>query len=224
MFPECLHQSFGGRQGAGVKRMHVLSYLISCGFQRGVPRIIGRAIRGTLSNGAKIIDVFRAKLELDMKITHAVHTQILCGFQSHYPPNSKSPSWNIGPRCSPKACIQHSGNAQVEVHPGRDFCTAPQVLAGGTVDSEEKREVAKERLLGYHDRQTGGIPGLLPLVPNLPVRFTDALGRGAKEQGVFKHTRGILRGWELPEEENERVKLLMNWEHRFAEKTCEVVH
>ena len=56
------------------------------------------------------------------------------------------------------------------------------------------------------------MPGLLPLVPNLPVRFTDALGRGAKEQGVFKHTRGILRGWELPEEENERVKSVMDWE------------
>ena len=82
-FPERRCRSFGERQGAGVKRMHVLSYLISCGFQRGVPRIIGRAIRGTLSNGAKIIDVFRAKLELDMKITHAVHTQILCCFQSH---------------------------------------------------------------------------------------------------------------------------------------------
>ena len=82
-FPERRCRSFGERQGAGVKRMHVLSYLISCGFQRCVPRIIGRAIRGTLSNGAKIIDVFRAKL--DMKITHAVHTQILCGFQSHIP-------------------------------------------------------------------------------------------------------------------------------------------
>ena len=110
-FPERRCRSFGERQGAGVKRMHVLSYLISCGFQRGVPRIIGRAIRGTLSNGAKIIDVFRAKLELDIKITHAVHTQTLCGFQLHYPPNSKSPSWKIGPRCSPKACIKHSGNA-----------------------------------------------------------------------------------------------------------------
>ena len=74
-FPERRCRSFGERQGAGVKRMHVPSYLISCGFQRGVPRIIGRAIRGTL--------LFRAKL--DMKITHAVHTQILCGFQSHIP-------------------------------------------------------------------------------------------------------------------------------------------
>ena len=84
-FPERRCRSFGERQGAGVKRMHVLSYLIPCGLQRGVPRIIGRAIRGTLSHGAKIIDVFRAKLEFDMKITHAVHTQILCGFQSHIP-------------------------------------------------------------------------------------------------------------------------------------------
>ena len=108
-------------QGVGVKRMHVLSYLISCGFQRCVPRIIGRAIRGTLSNGARILDVFCVKLELDMKITHAVHTQILCGFQSHYPPNSKSPSGKIGPRCSPKARIKHSGNAQAVIRgmPGR---------------------------------------------------------------------------------------------------------
>ena len=56
-----------------------------------------------------------------MKITHALHTQILCGFQSHYPPNSKSPSWKIGPRCSLKACIKHSGNAQAVIRgtPGR---------------------------------------------------------------------------------------------------------
>jgi len=86
------------------------------------------------------------------------------------------------------------------------------VLAGNTGESEEKREEAKERLLKYHDRDTGGIPGLLPLVANLPVRFTDAVGREAKEQGVFKHTRGILRGWELPEDEDERVKLLKEWE------------
>ena len=87
-----------------------------------------------------------------------------------------------------------------------------QVLLGNTGDSEEKREEAKERLLKYHDRETGGIPGLLPLVKNLLIRFTDALGRAAKEQGVFKHTRGILHGWELPEFENERVKLLTDWE------------
>ena len=76
--------------------------------------------------------------------------------------------------------------------------SAKKVLAGNAGESEEKREEAKERLLKYHDRDTGGIPGLLSLVANLPVRFTDAVGRVAKEQGVFKHARGILRGWEAP--------------------------
>ena len=56
----------------------------------------------------------------------------------------------------------------------------------------------------YHERCTAGIPGLLPLVLNLPIRFTDAPNGKAREQGVFKHTRGILRGWDLPEEE-ERI-------------------
>ena len=34
---------------------------------------------------------------------------------------SNSPSWKIGPRCSPKACIKHSGNAQAVIRgtPGR---------------------------------------------------------------------------------------------------------
>ena len=123
-----------------------------------------------------------------------------------------SPRRKFRPRCSPKVCKEHSGNAPVGVDLGRAFCSAPQVLAGNTGDSEEKREEAKERLLQYRDRQTGGIPGLLPLAINLPVRFADALGRAAKEQGAFKHARGILRGWELSAEEDERVKSLRDWE------------
>ena len=86
------------------------------------------------------------------------------------------------------------------------------MLAGNTGETEEKREASKERLLKYHDRHTGGIPGLLPLVVDLPVRFTDAIDRKAKEQGVFKHTRGVLRGWDLPEEEDIRVRGLAEWE------------
>ena len=89
---------------------------------------------------------------------------------------------------------------------------AKKVLAGSTGESEEKREASKERLLKYHDRHTGGIPGLLPLVVNLPIRFTEAIDRVAKEQGVFKHTRGVLRGWEIPEEEADRVQQLTEWE------------
>ena len=59
----------------------------------------------------------------------------------------------------------------------------------------------KEKWLELHDRCTNGIPSLLPLVVDLPVRFTEAVDKRSREQGVFKHTRGILRTWELPEDE-----------------------
>ena len=59
-----------------MKRMHFLRRLIFGGFQRGVPRRIGRTIRGTLSNGVKIIDAFRARLELGVKITNLVQREI----------------------------------------------------------------------------------------------------------------------------------------------------
>ena len=47
-----------GTPSLGVKIMHLLRRLIFGGFQRGVPRTIGRTIRGTPSNGVKIIDMF----------------------------------------------------------------------------------------------------------------------------------------------------------------------
>ena len=64
----------------------------------------------------------------------------------------------------------------------------------------------------YHDRFTGGIPGLLPLALNLPVRFTEHINSAAKEMGIFKHTRGILREWEITEEESKRIESLTDWE------------
>ena len=64
----------------------------------------------------------------------------------------------------------------------------------------------------YHDRFTGGIPGLLPLALNLPVRFTEHINSAAKEMGIFKHTRGILREWEITEEETKRIESLTDWE------------
>ena len=42
----------------------------------GVPRTIGRMIRGTLSSGVKITDAFRAKPEFGTEITHVVNIQI----------------------------------------------------------------------------------------------------------------------------------------------------
>ena len=69
---------------------------------------------------------------------------------------------------------------------------------------KDKEELRKERWLEFHDRFTSGLPGLLPLVLDLPVRFTDAPGAGAREMGVFKNARGWLRGWQLPDDEIER--------------------
>ncbi len=66
-------------------------------------------------------------------------------------------------------------------------------------------EKRRERWLEYHDRATAGIPGLLPLVLDIPVRFTEAVDPKSRRMGVFKHARGVLRGWELPEAEAARV-------------------
>ena len=81
--------------------------------------------------------------------------------------------------------------------------------------SKETKEARKERWLEFHDRFTSGIPGLLPLVLNLPVRFTDSLRRPEREMGIFKHTRGILRGWEVDETEEQRLKALLHPEVVF---------
>ena len=74
--------------------------------------------------------------------------------------------------------------------------------------SKEKEEMRKERWLEFHDRYTNGIPGLLPLVADLPIRFTEAIDKKSREQGVFKHTRGILRTWQLHEDELSRINAL----------------
>lgn len=73
-------------------------------------------------------------------------------------------------------------------------------LQGGTVEAERRQERWPEP----HDRHTGGTPGLLPLVLDMLVRFSVAAGKDARVQGVFKHTRGILRGWDLHETEAHR--------------------
>ena len=70
---------------------------------------------------------------------------------------------------------------------------------------EEKQEERKEQWLQFHERFTNGIPGLLPLVLDLPVRFTESPNKTAKNMGVFKHSRDILRGWQLPQDEQKRI-------------------
>ena len=45
-------------------------------------------IRPTLSNGVKIIDAFRARLELGVRITHCVHTLNSDGINDVFPKQS----------------------------------------------------------------------------------------------------------------------------------------
>ena len=74
-----------------------------------------------------------------------------------------------------------------------------KVVDSAHARAADKEELRKERWLEFHDRFTSGIPGLLPLILDLPVRFTESLGKEAREMGIFKHTRGIIRGWQMPE-------------------------
>ena len=76
-----------------------------------------------------------------------------------------------------------------------------KMVGGEEKGKPETKELRRERWLEFHDRFTSGIPGLLPLVMNLPIRFSEALGKAEREMGIFKHTRGILKGFEVEEEE-----------------------
>ena len=49
--------------------------------------------------------------------------------------------------------------------------------------TEEVLNKKRERWLSYHDQQTAGIMGLLPLVRGLPMRLTDSVNRGL---GLYK--------------------------------------
>eukprot|EP00959_Pyramimonas_sp_CCMP1952_P032703 685963-Pyramimonas_sp.AAC.1 len=72
---------------------------------------------------------------------------------------------------------------------GKDLPPPREATAGGAGDPGEKREEAEERLLKCRDRCAGAMPGPLPLVAKLPVRFADAVGKGAEGQGAFKRAR-----------------------------------
>ena len=66
-----------------------------------------------------------------------------------------------------------------------------KVVSNNVARTKEKEELRKERWLEFHDRFTAGIPRLLPLVMDLPVRFTESIDKKSREMGVFKHSRGL---------------------------------
>ena len=79
------------------------------------------------------------------------------------------------------------------------------IASGEENIGREALEKMRARWLELHDRATGGIMGMFPGVKDMPVRFT---GTEDREQGVFKHSRGWLRGWILPAAEHARIMQL----------------
>ena len=76
------------------------------------------------------------------------------------------------------------------------------------VDPEEEAgnlEARKENWLQRHDQATGGIMGLLPLLPNMPVRITQTLPE-LKPLRLFKNSRGKLLNWCLQDADAEAVR------------------
>ena len=68
--------------------------------------------------------------------------------------------------------------------------------------THEELQQKRESWLAQHDQRTGGVMGLLPLVLDMPIRFTDNVDR---EQKLFKNTGGRLKKVVLPGEEARRV-------------------
>ena len=62
----------------------------------------------------------------------------------------------------------------------------------------------------FHARRTGGIPSLLPLCYDLPLRLSfasyGARQKQLKDHGVYNQARCRVRGWELHETDAVRVK------------------
>ena len=66
-----------------------------------------------------------------------------------------------------------------------------QIVTNNLTTSKDKEELREERWLEFHNRFTGGIPGLLPLVLDLLVRFTESIDKKSRQLCVFRHSRGL---------------------------------
>ena len=65
----------------------------------------------------------------------------------------------------------------------------PLTLEEESISSEELQRL-RESLLGTHDQRTNGIMGLLPLVHDMPIRFTDSV---CPAKQLHKNTAGRLK-------------------------------
>ena len=66
---------------------------------------------------------------------------------------------------------------------------------------EPSTKQAKVKWLQYHDKDTGDLPGMLPLAIGLPVALTDHIDRGAKL--LLRGRVGYVREMDWPEEQKQ---------------------
>ena len=85
-------------------------------------------------------------------------------------------------------------------------------------------EELQEEWLQLPVARTSGIPGLLPLVVDLPVIFKESPDADARRKGVFKNARGILRGWDLHEDEQSRLSATDEPEVVLKKTPEEIIH
>ena len=74
-----------------------------------------------------------------------------------------------------------------------------------TCVTEEQLATRKRKWLTFHDQQTSGVVGLLPLVHNMPLRLTKTIPKHLDKR-LFKNGRCMLHGWELHPVDEERLK------------------
>ena len=71
-------------------------------------------------------------------------------------------------------------------------------------DATSELHARKSNWLQRHDQSTGGAVGLLPLIPDMPVRVTQTLPE-LRPYGLYKNTRGKLIDWTLSEQDTARI-------------------
>ena len=72
---------------------------------------------------------------------------------------------------------------------------------GDATELQERRASWLQR----HDQSTGGLSGLLPLLPHMPVRLTHTVP-ALRKFNLFKNSRGTLYSWTLDPEDMKRIE------------------
>ena len=86
-------------------------------------------------------------------------------------------------------------------------------------DAPAELQARKSNRLQRHDQATGGIVGILPLLPNMPIRITQTLPE-LKPFGLFKNTRGTLYSWTLHELDIARLSRTPGAELVLEKRSC----